>query len=370
LRKVLQGKNEKQDQEIIQKNIGKIIEGHALEVLKQFPAESVDCIITSPPYFNARDYETRPVKFGDGWIGQLGLEKTMKQYVSHLCDIFDECKRVLKKFGTLFVNIGDVPSSGATMTMQERIAKESGNKTKLASKKKRPKPKTKLHKKSLLGIPFRFAIEMLNREWILRNTIIWYKPNASPSSSKTKFTTDFEFIFFFVRHGDHFFEQQFEPVAQSTIQRMKYHWSRPQTKASQHQELSGLNRDIPFSEAINPEGRNKRCVWTIATAQCKEIHFAVFPTKLVEPMILAGCKKQGIVLDIFAGTGTTLRVAKSLGRKGIGIELNPEYIEFAERLNSSWKKHLTINPEEHANLAILMGLSRVNTDNLKEQKGD
>lgn len=344
--------------DIIQKNIGKIIEGHALEVLKEFPDESINCIITSPPYYNMRQYDTVPVKWNDGWIGELGLEESMQQYISHLCDIFDECKRVLKKDGTLWVNIADGYSSGASMTMQERISRELGKDTKLTQMKKRPKPKTKIAPKSLLGVPFRFAVEMLdNRQWILRNTIIWQKPNCSPSPVKDRFTNDFEYVFFFTKSKKYDFRQILEPLAEETIARSNRKWH---NSAKLDSTFSGITKESneAYAEKVKAgeiKGRNKRTVWSIPTQHNPKKHYATFPTKLIVPMILSGCKKEGIVLDIFAGSGTTLRVAKSLGRKGIGIELNPEFIQMAYELDSGWKD-LGINDSDYANLNDLLGI--------------
>jgi len=207
----------------IEKNTNKIIEGHSLEVLKEFPDESVQEVLTSPPYYRARDYNLRPVTFNDGWTGQLGLELSVKDYINHLCDIFDECKRVLKKDGTLWVNLGDASSSGSSMTMHERIAKEQGLKSnKLYEQKPRPKMISHLPQKCMLSIPARFQIEMTdNRGWILRRTIIWKKPNASPFPHKDNFTLDYEFVFFFAKSRKYKFNLQKEPLETGHTQKQR-----------------------------------------------------------------------------------------------------------------------------------------------------
>ncbi|MFR9538462.1 MAG: site-specific DNA-methyltransferase [Rikenellaceae bacterium] len=264
----------------------------ALSGLRMLPDNSIDCIVTSPPYFQMRDYGISDVEWGDGWSGQLGQEPTRDLFVAHLIEIFEECKRVLKPSGTLWVNLAD-----------------------------------SYNNKSLCNIPNKFADEMIQSGWILRNEIIWHKPSCIPSSAKDRMTNNFEKLFFFSKSTKYHFNQQFEPYAPSTIKRYEY----PVSKIGKnlvYQEISGA----PSGEmSINPNGRNMRCVWTIPFENCKEGHFAMFPTKLIETPILAGSPENGIVLDPFMGGGTTAIAAKRLGRSYIGFELNPEYIEIALR---------------------------------------
>ena len=258
--------------------INKIYQGNCLEVLKTFPNECIDMIITSPPYYALRDY---------GVDGQLGMELTFQEYITKLCDIFDEVKRVLKEDGTCWVVIGD--SYGGTADKGNYVDPKNplGRNAQSESLTKNVTPKCSLQ------IPSRFAIEMTNRGWILRNELIWHKSNAMPSSVKDRFTVDYEKIFFFSKSKKYYFEQQKEPT-----------------------------KDLD---------RNMRCVWEINTQPFSGSHFATFPEKLVETPIKAGTKKGGIVLDIFIGSGTTGVVAKKLGRNYIGIELNEKYVEMAER---------------------------------------
>jgi site-specific DNA-methyltransferase (adenine-specific) len=155
-----------------------IIQGEALSVLKTMPNECVDMCLTSPPYWRLRDY---------GVLGQLGREETLEKYIGSLCDIFDEVKRILKPYGTCWVNLGDTHQN-----------------------------------KSLLNIPSRFAIEMTNRNWLLRNEIIWHKTNAIPSSARDRFNPDFEKVFFFTKNRKYYFCTQYEPLAPSTYKRMQY----------------------------------------------------------------------------------------------------------------------------------------------------
>ena len=187
--------------------------------------------------------------------------------------------------------------------------------------------------KSLIMIPFRFAIEMVNRGWILRNTIIWYKPNCMPSSVKDRFTVDFEYVFFFVKNKKYWFEQQFE-LAQNWGIRDRINF-RNGTKDPKLKHY-GL-KDCNFKD----KGKNKRCVWQITTksSPSKKIHFAVYPEELIEPMIRAGCPKNGVIIDPFMGSGTTGVKAKKLGRNFIGIEINPDYVEMTiKRLANTYRQ--------------------------------
>lgn len=177
-----------------------ILQGDALKVLKRLPAESINCIMTSPPYWALRDY---------GVEDQLGLEPTFDEYIKKLCDVFEEAKRVLRKDGTCWVNLGDTYASGGGNATEQSFCRERG---KTQSHPNTP-PKSKLRgsrAKCLLSIPARFQIEMINRGWILRNVIIWHKPNCMPSSVKDRFTVDFEYLFFFSKSKKYWFEQQKE----------------------------------------------------------------------------------------------------------------------------------------------------------------
>jgi len=182
-------------------------------------------------------------------------------------------------------------------------------------------PKGNGQSKSLIQIPSRFAIEMTNRGWILRNEIIWHKPNSMPSSVKDRFTVDFEKMFFFTKSKKYYFETQREPHKKVSLNRIKNPWHGNLTKGH---ALGGL-KDGDMSKMCHPDGRNKRAVWTINTKSYKGAHFAVYPPELIEIPIKAGCPKGGIVLDPFTGSGTTGVVALEFGRKFIGIELNKEY---------------------------------------------
>jgi DNA modification methylase len=330
-------------------HINHIYQGDALTVLRSFPPECIDMVMTSPPYWALRDYDIE---------GQLGLEPTCEEYLLKLCAVFDEVKRVLKKTGSCWVNIGDTYSatrwsdSGGTSFM---------NTGKNAQKNQVFQKHPSLPDKCLTLIPFRFAIEMINRGWILRNTLIWHKPNAMPESVLDRFTEDFEYLFFFVKSQQYYFAQQFEPLAAATLPRFmrgvsdnnKYADAdngkiagagelsnpRPNRKHIHNAYGTGGQGFVGHSgyckangePLFHLQGRNKRAVWQIATTSYSGAHFAVYPEELCQTPIKAGCPQRGIVCDPFLGAGTTALVAKRLGRSYIGIDLNPDYVRLAQQ---------------------------------------
>jgi len=364
--------------------VNKIICGDTKTELSKLPTESVNCVVTSPPYWGLRDYGIDPVIWdGDkdckhewgnkiirdnksylsryanekstlttgttqkrkeelqqkynkkteysfclkcgAWKGSLGLEPTFELYIKHLCDIFNEVKRVLRKDGTCWVNLGDTYNSHSAKSKNVGgfEGKQMRN-NKAYSESKIVMKKTGVADKSLCLIPQRFAIEMVNRGWILRNTLIWHKPNCMPSSAKDRFTVDFEYVYFFVKSKKYWFEQQFEA---------QYWNGQSGKKNCRNNEIGrsdNANKSMN-SGGVNSKGRNKRAVWTIPTKPFPEAHFAVYPEKLIEPMIKAGCPKGGIIIDPFSGAGTTAVVAKKLGRKYLGIEIKQEYIGMANK---------------------------------------
>lgn len=367
----------------LQRNV--IHQGDVLQVLKSLPSESVDMCITSPPYWGLRDY---------GVDGQLGNESTYTEYLLKLNEIFTEVKRVLKQQGSCWVNIGDVYSNSNA---------------------------TGIKKQSLIGLPDRFKLNMIDSGWLCRNEIIWHKPNAMPSSAKTRFNNDYEKLFFFTKDDLYYFETQYEQAKSSAsptsstknlgkylndtqeksvrqgmsksrgakiievrpklpsqevfvefmrsrtsikqivseVQDIKKttveHWFRRDAKGFSYPSIEDWNRIKylvdDYSEEYNNidyqltyveyetddinknihKGRIKRAVWSINTKPFKGCHFAPYPTELIRTPILSCCPNNGVVLDIFMGSGTTGVVAKELGRDYIGIELNEDYISIAEK---------------------------------------
>jgi len=293
---------------VISIETNKIYHGDCLEELKKLPDESINCVMTSPPYWALRDY---------GVDGQLGLEPTFQEYINKLCDIFDEVKRVLKKEGTCWVNLGDSYAGSGKGAGYEGDKKESWNFD------KKPDVKSDIPDKCLVQIPQRFSIEMCNRGWILRNTIIWHKPNCMPSSVKDRFTVDFEYVFFFSKSKKYYFEQQLE----RTITKDNIIRDRDSTKLNNtpgRTRMGGLDKN-------NYDFKNKRTVWSICPKPFSEAHFAAYPEELCTTPIKAGCPEEGVVLDPFLGSGTTAIACLKQNKQFIGIELNEEYIKIANK---------------------------------------
>ena len=265
-----------------------IYTGDCLEVLKTLPDESVHCCITSPPYYALRDY---------GVDGQIGREATPKEYISRLTEVFTEVRRVLRSDGTLWLNISDTyagKGNQGSYVDAKNPKGRNGQAVALNYKVEGCKPK------DMIGIPWMLAFSLRDSGWYLRNDIIWMKENPMPESVKDRCARCYEHIFLFSKSRKYFFDYKAisEPIAPGTASRLKL--------------------------------RNKRDVWIINTVPFKGGHYAAYPPKLVETCLLAGCPKDGVVLDPFIGSGTTGMVAKQLDRHYVGIELNPEYKELAE----------------------------------------
>lgn len=302
----------------------RIHHGDTLQILKTIPDESVDCVVTSPPYWALRDYEVK---------GQIGLEPNVDEYLDKLIAVFDEIKRVLKPGGTCWVNFGDTYAN-KTKGVQRNKPQSDKTFNPLSLRASVPKLNTSLNipPKSLCLVPVRFAVRMIERGWILRNEIIWHKPNVTPQSIKDRFTIDFEKIFFFVKQRHYYFHQQFEPL--KNPERLQRRFLNPKNK-HKYTPANYISINPAAIEKSRPQmlerGRNKRAVWRIGTSGFKGKHYAVYPEKLMETPIKAGCPAGGIVLDPFIGSGTTAVVARRLGRQYIGIELNPKYVAMARK---------------------------------------
>lgn len=314
-------------------DVDKIYLGNCLDVLKTFEDNTIDCCITSPPYWNLRDY---------GCEDQLGLEPDFNTYIQKLTDIFIQVKRVLKPSGTLFINMGDTyGTKSGNMGSGNPDPKYKHIKTMDVKQ-----PNIHLHK-CLLMIPERFSIKMIDEGYTLRNEIIWHKPNQMPHSAKDRFTNDFEKIFFFVKKPmGYYFKQQLEVAfGYDGRNKIEYEGGRKDRSIGKHKRWSHfknlqdnyqkpdtihVKRMEGYKDKIYPE-RNMRTVWSVNTYPCLESHFATFPDKLVSIMVNSGCPENGIILDPFMGSGTTGIVANKLGRHYVGIELNEKYKNMAER---------------------------------------
>lgn len=277
----------------------KVYLGDSLETIKTFPDKSIDCVVTSPPYYGLRDY---------GVDGQIGLEETPEEYIDKLVSLFREIRRCLKDEGTCWVNLGDSYSGNCSRTSKGRAgmgAEREGVFTKGGG----------LPPKNLIGIPWRFAFAMQADGWILRQDIIWHKPNPMPESVTDRCTKAHEYIFLFSKQEKYYFDAQ--SIQEECVDEA---YSNRQNTG----EEAGL-KDVVYTT------RNKRDVWSVCVKPNKEAHFATYPPELITPCILAGCPKQGIVLDPFMGSGTTGIVARTFNRNYVGCELNPEYHKMSER---------------------------------------
>ena len=294
--------------------LNKIYNMDCLEGLKQLPDNSINCCVTSPPYWGLRDY---------GVEGQIGLEPTPEEYVANMVEVFREVKRVLRDDGTLWLNLGDCynGSGGA-----------GGDYNKGGLKEGQPKyPGRKiagLKPKDLVGIPWMVAFALRADGWYLRQDIIWHKPNAMPESVKDRCTKAHEYIFLLTKNSKYYFNSDLirEPNQD------KYDGKRGTTKTrTKFQSAMRTMSDKEEMKKYSTQGRNKRTVWNVPTKPFKDAHFATFPPDLIEPCILAGCPAGGVVLDPFMGSGTTGMVAAMHQRNFIGFELNPEYCKMAEK---------------------------------------
>ncbi len=316
----------------------KVIFADAAVGLRTIPDESVDCVVTSPPYYGLRDY---------GCEDQIGLEESPRKYIDRLVDVFRDIRRVLKPEGTVWVVIGDSyagSGKGAAMYPENGAKYKQGtNHGSVGVEKIARIPKTfdngRIKEKDLLEIPWMFAFAMREDGWYLRQDIIWAKPNPMPESVRDRCTRSHEYIFLFSKSRRYFYDAEAisEPVAKSTTKRL----------AQKVEDQKGSDRAVGKSngpmKACYPRyggrqdkscaiyephlRRNKRDVWTVTTRGYKGAHFATFPPDLIRPCVLSGCPEGGTVLDPFCGSGTTLQVARECGRDGIGIELNKEYLQ-------------------------------------------
>lgn len=342
-----------------------VVQADALTYLQSLPDESVHLIVTSPPYFGLRDYGTAEWEGGDSAcdhaIGrfttpasdkqmsnagsgvaqaravcpkcgarridqQMGLEGSPQEYVARLVAVFHEAKRVLRDDGNLYVNLGDsYTGSGRGPTEHNGIGSQE---TRQGFHSPQRTDVDGLPPKSLMGIPWRFAIAMQDDGWLLREDIVWQKPNPMPESVTDRCTRSHEYIFHFTKGPKYWYDK--EAVAEPVV-RM---WDATNGgnlspkglhKANGEYRERGGEYPLPAANGL----RNKRSVWTINPANFREAHFATFPEDIPEICIKAACPEGGVVLDMFAGAGTVALVAKRLNRRYLGCDLNAAYVEMA-----------------------------------------
>lgn len=261
-----------------------IIIGDARIVLKDFPDNSVDMCVTSPPYYGLRDY---------GIQGQIGQNQTRNEYIADLTDVFSQVQRILKPEGTLWLNIGDTYCGTGDKNNYSDPKYKGRNGQRSALNRKVEGFKSK----DLLGIPWAVAFALQKSDWYLRQDIIWSKPNAMPESVKDRCTRSHEYIFLLSKSKNYYFNTE------------------------------AISEECVHDSA---QKKNRRDVWNICVKPFRGAHFAVFPEELAQLCIQAGCPEGGIVLDPFIGSGTTATAAFQLNRRYVGIELNPDFVQLAK----------------------------------------
>jgi DNA modification methylase len=274
--------------------LGTVLHGDVRDLSRRLPPGWADTVVTSPPYFGHRTYT-------DGDAREIGRERTVEDYVRHVVDCFAELRRLLKDTATVWLNLGDTYRKG-----------------------------------QLLGVPWRVALALQDDGWILRSDVIWHKPNAMPHSVSTRPTPDHEYLFLLSKGPTYHYDADAireEHVTFSERSRMRggrRHLGVRGATPEQGKNRGNANlHDARWDQYFHPKGRNRRTVWSVPLGKCREAHFAVFPERLVEPCVLAGAPAGGVVLDPFAGAGTTGVVARRLGRRFAGFELVAEYVELA-----------------------------------------
>ena len=322
--------------------------GDSLATLRQMDSASVDCCVTSPPYYGLRDY---------GQEGQYGLEESPAQYVETMRALFSEVHRVLACDGTLWLNLGDTYYSGRGASHgvdNKNRARRFGVRAVDVGGVDWAKPK------NLLGIPWRVAFALQDDGWILRNEIIWAKPNGMPASVTDRLTSKHEHVFMFSKKPRYWFD--LDPIREPLINQLdslQASWDRPEDKqdnvpgqayvqkrAGRQQKQGHIRQQMgketdPTHSQASPGGRNPGDVWMIPTQPFSEAHFATMPPALAERCIQAGCKPGGTVLDPFSGSGTTGLAASRHGRRYVGIDLNPGYLDLSLRTRLAQDSLLT-----------------------------
>lgn len=326
----------------------RVLQGDCAALLKKMPADSVDCIVSSPPYWRQRDY---------GMAGQLGLEATPEEYIDKLTAIFAECRRVLKPRGTAWVNLGDKWASGGNGGGGSFMEERSEAWAHVKNNKGWRSPSAGYKDKDLVGVPWMLAFSMRAEGWFLRQCNIWAKPNGMPESVRDRSTVSHEYVFQFAKSNDYYYDTDNArtPPAPATETRLAQN---VEAQAGSERANGGAKTNGPMKavrrsdkqrghtrkhEGFNDRwdamekdqqqanGSNLRSVWWIAPAQYRDGHYAVMPAALAEICIVAGCPTGGTVLDPFGGAGTTGLVASRLQRNAILLELNPEYIDMARK---------------------------------------
>ncbi len=338
-----------------------VLEGDCRAVMATMPEASVDCIVTSPPYFGLRDYGIPASVWADGWTGCLGLEPSPDMFVAHMVEVFAAAWRVLKPQGTLWLNMGDsyATKGGPGWQGKNGIRADrrfTGTRNTVAMREQSRTAFDGYKPKDLMGVPWMLAFALRADGWWLRQEIIWHKPNPMPESIKDRCTKAHEHLFLLAKSELYFYDADAiaEPVSENTHARYAANGGAPPTGAAwgvgdeprtavelsamktqkgrkRAKAGSGIKNNESFDKAMKDVVtiRNKRSVWSVVSEPFSGAHFATFPPKLIEPCILAGCPENGTVLDPFGGAGTTGLVADRNHRNAVLIEIGPQYAEMA-----------------------------------------
>lgn len=309
----------------------RLYHGDALEVARTLPSESVQTIVTSPPYFGLRDY---------GEDGQIGAEGSLTEYIDRLVTLFRELRRVLKDDGTFWLNLGDSYAGAGygnhdingqawkdAAGLDRRSNRQQSLKKALEAEGIRPK--------NLMGVPWRVAFALQADGWELRSDIIWAKRNLMPEAVTDRPTKAHEYIFLFAKNPRYYYDadairEDSDPEQQAHNERYAKEYKAHTERAATTGQPGNVNNVGIHSRPGKP-GRNKRSVWTVSSVPFDGAHFAVYPPELIRPCIRAGSRPGDTVLDPFSGSGTTGAVATFEGRKYIGIDLNREYLDLSLR---------------------------------------
>lgn len=298
--------------------INKVYNESCLDTLKKMPNNFLDSVVTSPPYWQLRDY---------GYPEQWGLEPTYQEYLEHLWQMMDEIYRVLKPDGTCWINLGDTYARGDR-------SKDGTNHTVSNSKEHHIEPNTKPNynglNKCLLLIPHRFAIGCIDRGWIVRNDIIWAKRNGMPESVTDRFSKKHEYFFFMVKSEKYYFNLDSirDKHKESSLNRIEYGWK------SEHSSIGSIDTNKMGDRFCNPKGKNPGDVsdfWDIQTKPNKESHYAQYSDNLIKKPIIGGCPEGGLIYDPFMGSGSTADACIRTNRNFIGSEMSKEYFDICQK---------------------------------------
>lgn len=290
----------------------KVLQGDCLASMRTLPDLSINCCITSPPYYGLRAY--------GGGEAEIGIEKTPEEYITNMVNVFKEVKRVLRADGVIWVNIGDSYAGSGKGQWNGGSSDPKNNKTRGMPLEIQTGASIGLKNKDLIGIPWMLAFALRADGWYLRQDIIWHKPNPMPESVRDRCTKAHEYVFLLSKSPKYYYDNE------AIKYPVKQDWgTRDRTNGKYHNEGTGLQPHTGLEKSYTMA--NKRSVWTINTKPYKGAHFATFPPDLVEPCVLAGCPEGGTVIDPFGGSGTVAGVAVKNNRKAILCELNAEYID-------------------------------------------